>query len=102
MIQRVTKTPGLLQVVLESGETRGISSFHGELLGWDRETYAVTVGSRAIVYDGHGNQQSDMMIHSSWSEVRWDGRYFSYVLDRKYQYVCEPNGRIVQGPVQVA
>jgi hypothetical protein len=101
MIQRVTKTPGLLQVVLESGETKGISSFYGDLLGWDRETYAVTFGNRAVIYDGLGNQRGDMMLNSSWSEIRWDGRHFSYVVDNKYQYVCEPTGRVVSGPYQV-
>lgn len=101
MIQRVTKFPDRVEVVLESGETRGVSSFHGELLGWDRNSYALTWGRNAVVYDGYGNRLTEMLLNSSWSEVRWDGRYFSYVLDNKYQYVCEPSGRIVSGPVQV-
>jgi hypothetical protein len=101
MIQRVTKFPTRVEVLLESGEVRGLSSFDGELLGWDRNTYAITQGRVAQVYDGMGNRLHDLSIPSGWSGLRWDGHNFSYVVDNKYQYVCSPSGSVLSGPIEI-
>ncbi len=101
MIQRVTKFPNRVEVLLESGEVKGISSFDGELLGWDRATYAVLRGRVAQVYDGYGQQQASLSIPSGWSDLRWDGQYFTYLVDNTFQYVCEPTGRAVSGPINI-
>jgi len=101
MIKRVTKFPNRLEVLLESGEVLGLSSFSGELLGWDRWTYAVTFGQMAQVYDGYGKPVFSMVIPSGWSDLRWDGQYFTYLVDNTFQYVCEPSGRPVSGPINI-
>jgi hypothetical protein len=101
MIQRVTKYPNRLEVLLETGEVKGISSFYGELLGWNSETYAIRIGNTAQVYEGSGSRRHDLQIPSGWSNIHWDGRYFTYVVDNKYQYTCTPSGAVVNGPVEI-
>jgi len=101
MIRRVTKFSNRVEVILESGEVKGLSSFEGELLGWDRSSWAVRIGDSAIVFSADGSRLHDLYVPSGWSDLRWDGTNFTYLVNGRYQYVCDARGSVLAGPVEV-